>query len=139
VLVDGRWESYAIEINIRKGGTTHPFLMLQFLTNGTYDAESGTFRTLTGRRRYYHATDNLTNPAFIGLKPDDLIDIAVTNGLHYDAATQQGVMFHLIGALPEFGKVGALCVGNSPKSAERWYRATVDTLARATGASTLAA
>jgi hypothetical protein len=47
------------------------------------------------------------------------------------------VMFHLIGALPEFGKVGALCVGNSYKSAERWYRATVDTLARATGASTL--
>src|SRR4051812_21304609 len=31
------WESYAIEINLRKGGTTHPFLTLQFLTGGTYD------------------------------------------------------------------------------------------------------
>jgi len=135
VLEYDRWQSYAIEINIRKGGTTHPFLMLQFLTDGAYDAESGAFLTRTGRRRYYHATDNLTDPAFIGLQPDDLIDIAVTNGLHYDAATQQGVMFHLIGALPEFGKVGALCVGNSYKKAERWYRAVVDTLSRVTGAS----
>ncbi|MDQ6828743.1 MAG: hypothetical protein M3081_07735 [Gemmatimonadota bacterium] len=51
VFANERWENYAIEINIRKGGTTHPFLMLQFLTDGTYDAESGTFRTRTGRRR----------------------------------------------------------------------------------------
>ena len=28
------WRNYAIEINLRKGGTTHPFLMLQFLTGG---------------------------------------------------------------------------------------------------------
>jgi len=125
-----QWKSYAIEINIRKGGTTHPFLMLQFLTDGTYDAESGTFRTLTGRRRFYYATDNITHPALVGLDPDGLIDIAVSNGLHYDAATQQGVMFHLLGALPRHGKVGALCVGDSPARAARLYRTTVETLKR---------
>ena len=38
---DGTWEPYAIEINLRKGGTTHPFLTLQFLTDGTYDTETG--------------------------------------------------------------------------------------------------
>jgi hypothetical protein len=130
VLANGRWENYAIEINIRKGGTTHPFLMLQFLTDGTYDAESGTFRTRTGRRRFYYATDNITHPALVGLDSDGLIDIAVTNGLHYDAATQQGVMFHLIGALPRYGKVGALCVGDSPERASRMYRTTVETLTR---------
>jgi hypothetical protein len=32
----GAWTSYAIEINLRKGGTTHPFLTLQFLTDGRY-------------------------------------------------------------------------------------------------------
>ncbi len=130
VLESDRWQNYAIEINIRKGGTTHPFLMLQFLTDGTYDADSGTFRTRTGRRRFYHATDNITHPALAGLDPDGLIDIAVTNGLHYDAATQQGVMFHLIGALPRYGKVGALCVGDSPARAARLYRTTVETLTR---------
>jgi hypothetical protein len=130
VFSRGRWESYAIEINLRKGGTTHPFLMLQFLTDGVYDADSGTYRTRTGRRRFYYATDNITHPTLVGLDSEGLIDIAVTNGLHYDAATQQGVMFHLIGALPEFGKVGALCVGDSPDRASRMYRSTVDTLMR---------
>ena len=28
----GAWTPYAIELNLRKGGTTHPFLTLQFLT-----------------------------------------------------------------------------------------------------------
>ncbi|HEY7574740.1 MAG TPA: hypothetical protein VIB08_06215, partial [Thermoanaerobaculia bacterium] len=28
----GPWRTYAIEVNLRKGGTTHPFLTLQFLT-----------------------------------------------------------------------------------------------------------
>jgi hypothetical protein len=34
---DGTWDDYAIELNLRKGGTTHPFLTLQFLTDGQYD------------------------------------------------------------------------------------------------------
>jgi hypothetical protein len=34
---DGSWTPYAIELNLRKGGTTHPFFTLQFLTDGRYD------------------------------------------------------------------------------------------------------
>ena len=41
----GRWSAYAIELNLRKGGTTHPFLTLQFLTDGSYDGSSGRFLT----------------------------------------------------------------------------------------------
>jgi hypothetical protein len=37
----GTWTPYAIEINLRKGGTTHPFLTLQFLTDGSYDGGRG--------------------------------------------------------------------------------------------------
>jgi len=32
----GEWRPYAIEINLRKGGTTGPYLTLEFLTNGRY-------------------------------------------------------------------------------------------------------
>ena len=35
------WQHYAIEINLRKGGTTHPFLMLQILNNGSYIQDTG--------------------------------------------------------------------------------------------------
>lgn len=31
---DGTWDLQAIEINLRKGGTTHPFMTLKFLTSG---------------------------------------------------------------------------------------------------------
>ena len=41
----------AIEINLRKGGTTHPFLTLQFLTDGTYDPEAAVFTAPGARRR----------------------------------------------------------------------------------------
>src|SRR5262249_52985585 len=45
---DGTWDPYAIELNLRKGGTTHPFLTLQFLTDGTYDPETGVFTAPSG-------------------------------------------------------------------------------------------
>ena len=50
--------SYAIELNLRKGGTTHPFLTLQFLTDGTYDPETGGLHRAerTGRSTSSRAT-----------------------------------------------------------------------------------
>src|SRR4051812_4771827 len=45
----GEWQASAIEINLRKGGTTHPFLTLQFLTDGTYDPDAATFTAPSGK------------------------------------------------------------------------------------------
>jgi hypothetical protein len=61
------WRHLAIEINLRKGGTTHPFLMLQFLTDGRYDPDTGQFVTSTGRPRCYYASDNLESERYRGL------------------------------------------------------------------------
>ncbi len=127
---EGRWEHFAIEINLRKGGTTHTFMTLQFLTDGTYDSETGLFRTPAGQPRYYHASDNLRNEHYRRLTPEDLIDIAVDHNLHFHGATQQGVAFHLIGALSEFGKLGMVCVADSPPSAGALYRHSVEVLDR---------
>ena len=124
------WRHYAIEINLRKGGTTHPFIMLQYLTDGTYDPDSGLFTTPDGRPRFYYASDNLEADRYRGLTPQDLIDIAVTHGIHFHGATQQGVVFHLIGALSEFGKLGAVCVGDSHDRARALYLETVGILDR---------
>jgi hypothetical protein len=125
-----RWEHAAIEINLRKGGTTHPYLMLRFLTDGTYDPENGLYCTPTGQPCYYYASDNLQSPAYKGLTPDDLVDISVDFGLHFDGAAQQGVVFHLIGALSEYGKLGTVCIGDNRQSAEKFYRDTVAVLDR---------
>lgn len=129
------WQHTAIEINLRKGGTTHPFLMLHFLTDGAYDTATGQFLTATGQPRCYFATDNLESDRYRGLTPADLIDIAAMNGLHFHAATGEGVAFHLIGALSEFGKLGVVCIGETQARAETLYRLTRQILDAETGAA----
>ena len=71
----GDWSAYAIELNLRKGGTTHPFLTLQYLTDGSYDGPAGEFRTPGGQRKYLVATDHLEAEQLKGLLVDDLFDI----------------------------------------------------------------
>jgi hypothetical protein len=122
------WKHYAIEINLRKGGTTHPFLMLQFLTNGNYDEATGVFETPNKQQLYYYASDNVQNPAYKGLTPQDLIDIAMFHGLHFDGAEQRGVMFHMIGALSQYGKMGIVCIAASPEEAYSLYVKTIAVL-----------
>ena len=119
------WRHYAIEINLRKGGTTHPFLMLQFLTEGSYDPKTGLFLTAAGKPCSYYSSDNLHEEHYRGLTPSDLIDIAATKGLHFNAATQEGVVFHLIGALSEFGKIGVLAIGDTDEKAYASYMRSV--------------
>lgn len=122
------WTHYAIEINLRKGGTTHPYIMLQLLTGGKYDFEHGYYRMPNGQTRSYLATDNLISDKLKTLTPADLIDIAICNGLHFDNFTQEGIMFHLIGAISQHGKLGVLCVGSTPERAQELYEKTVDLL-----------
>ena len=123
------WKHYPIEINLRKGGTTHPFLMLQFLTDGLYNPEDGKYYITKGSlARYYFTSDNLSNEKYIGLTPHDLIDIAMMNDLHFDSTVQEGVMFHLIGALSQYGKMGVVCVGSTPQRAKEFYTKIVEVL-----------
>lgn len=128
------WKHYAIEINLRKGGTTHPFLMLQFLNDGSYNENTGIFETSSGQQFCYYASDNVQSDQYKGLTPRDLIDIAMFHGLHYDGATRKGVMFHMIGALSQFGKMGMVCIGSSREEAYSYYAKTIAVLDAETGA-----
>ena len=138
ISVKGRdgWRHLAIEVNLRKGGTTHPFLMLQYLTDGKYDPQTGEFLTPSGQPCCYYASDNIESERYRGLTPDDLVDISVLNGLHFHAGTSEGVAFHLIGALSEFGKLGVVCISRTLEQADKLYQSTVDILDRECGSTT---
>ncbi len=122
------WRITALEINLRVVGTTHPFLALKFLTGGDLDAETGDFLSLSGRPKYYLATDNLRSQRYRGILPEDLFDIVTLNGLHYSHRTESGVLFHLIGALSEFGKLGLTAIANSPEEAWQLYQHSLEVL-----------
>jgi hypothetical protein len=126
------WKMAALEINLRMGGTTHPYLALQFLTGGHLDRGTGLFFSPSGLAKYYRATDNLRSESYRGLLPEDLIDILTENRLHYNHATDSGVLFHLIGAVSEFGKLGLTAIGNSREEADVLYYRTLEVLDRET-------
>lgn len=132
---DGGWEHYAIEVNLRKGGTTHPFLTLRFLTDGNYDMLTGEFYAQNAKPKYYYASDTLQSDRYKGLSPDDLIDISVYHDLHFHANTERGVVFHLMGALSEFGKLGVVCIGDNPQQAQFLYKRTRSVLDEEVGST----
>jgi hypothetical protein len=125
---DGQWDLQAIEINLRKGGTTHPFMTLKLLTNGRYELSTGLFYSQQGRPKYYIATDNLQKDRYRGLLPNDLMDIIAHHRLHFDTGTETGTVFHLMGCLSQFGKLGLTSIGDSPQQAEDIYNKVVKVL-----------
>jgi hypothetical protein len=115
------WNHVAIEINLRKGGTTLPFHMLQFLTSGRYDDDSARYVTPMGQNRCYYATDTLQRTHYKRFIPEDLIDIVVARRLHFDDTRQQGIVFNLLGALSEFGKLGVVCIAETVDQARAMF------------------
>ena len=126
----GAWTPYAIELNLRKGGTTHPFLTLQFLTDGSYDGERGVFLTPSGSAKYLVATDHFEDERLKALTVKELFDVVVKQGLHFDQSRRTGVVFHMISCLTECGRVGLTAVGDNPEDAMRIYEEAQSMLLR---------
>jgi hypothetical protein len=118
---NGEWESYAIEINLRMGGTTHPFQILQFLTEGCFYPRDGVFRAPSGQEKYYTASDHLESTLYRAFTPNDLFDIVIRHGLHFDQASQTGVLLHMLPTVGENGRFGVVAVGNSAGEADELY------------------
>jgi hypothetical protein len=115
---------YVSEINLRMGGTTHPFWMARLATGGVYDTATGELISPTGPKRYV-ATDNLHEPGLVGARPQQVIDAIDRAGLGFDPVTRTGAALHLLGALGNYGKMGATCIADSLADAEALYESVV--------------
>jgi hypothetical protein len=131
---EGRWEPYALEINLRSGGTTHPLFALTSLTDGVYDPLAGEWRTRMGELKHYAATDHLDSPAYQSLTPDDLLDVVERKGLGWDGEREVGVVLHMVSAIAVAGRIGLTAIGDTLDEArQRYYgvKAAVDVAAQA--------
>ncbi|MBV8984356.1 MAG: hypothetical protein JO248_07945 [Acidimicrobiia bacterium] len=117
---DDRWEYNLSEINLRMGGTTHPFWMARAVTGGVYDPSTGDL-VVDGKPKCYVASDNLKSQGLIGRSPAEVIRAVEDAGLAFDAGRGVGATLHLLGALPRFGKMGVTCVADSPDEAHALY------------------
>ncbi len=125
---DGAWVPYAIEINLRKGGTTTPYLTLQYLTRGSYDPQAGVFRTLHGQEKYYVANDHMRDESYRAFTPEILFDILTHHRLHFNHANQVGIVPHMISCVGTNGSVGLTAIANSPDEAQKFYERFRETL-----------
>jgi hypothetical protein len=119
------WTHYAIEVNLRKGGTTHPFLTLQFITDGRYDWQNNRYLTPLGKEKFYVASDHIESVRYRSLSRERVFDLAIRQGLHYDHAHDRGVVFYMIPALGDRGRIGVNAIGDSRDDAQELYQRTV--------------
>eukprot|EP00742_Colponemidia_sp_Colp-10_P001060 GILJ01001148.1.p1 GENE.GILJ01001148.1~~GILJ01001148.1.p1 ORF type:complete len:537 (+),score=105.79 GILJ01001148.1:48-1658(+) len=126
---DGSYCVNAIEINLRSGGTTHPYGTTKLLTQAYYDEAMGSLVDPTGTSKCYMATDNLVKPHFIGAEISTFLGfVAQYSELQFHKDTRTGPVFHLLGALPKHGKMGVTCIADSPQAAEEMFEKVNQTL-----------
>jgi hypothetical protein len=123
---NGGWGLHALEINLRKGGTTHPYAALRNLVPGRYDTDLGRWVVDDdGSERAYRATDNVVDPAWEGRSPQSVIDAVRAAGLQFDPARGTGVVLHMLSCLAVDGRFGATAIGTSRAHAGDLFEAMV--------------
>ena len=123
---DHPWSLTALEVNLRKGGTTHPFSALRSLVPGHYDIGSGTWRAdADGSTRAYRSTDNFVDPSLAERHPQSVIDAVRDAGLQFDGAPGTGVVLHMLGCLAVDGRFGVTAIGRTPEHADELFAATL--------------
>ena len=113
------WRLFALEINLRKGGTTHPYGVARLLSGTRFDPSSGTCRTAAGQPLAYRATDNLVDERWRGAAPADVHRRIAASGVAFDRRTGEGVVPHLLDGLAIDARMGYTVIARSPEAAER--------------------
>ena len=121
----GPWATYAIEVNLRKSGTTHPFAVLRHLAPGAYDPELGVYLDQSGQAKYYTATDNLVDEAWTGISEGAVIAAIAAAGLTFDRGSRTGVVPHMLSSLALDGRFGITAIANSESRADEFYQLTI--------------
>lgn len=125
----GSWRVYAIEINLRKGGTTHPYSALRNVVPGRYDPAAGRWVANDGSTRVYSATDNLVDPGWKGLAPSAVIRAVADAGLQFDPASGTGVVLHMLSGLAIDGRLGLTAIATTSDEAARMHAAVQGAIA----------
>jgi hypothetical protein len=122
----GRWRLHALEINLRKGGTTHPYSALRNLVPGHYDPDNARWVTdHDGSSRAYRSTDNVVDSDWIGRPPTSVIDAVRSAGLQFDPEVGTGVVLHMLSCLAVDGRFGVTAIGTSPAHADELFDSTL--------------
>jgi hypothetical protein len=119
------WQVYAVEVNLRQGGTTHPQATMAVLCGGSICSD-GLFRTSDDEVRCYVATDCHYSEKLKGCSGKSLIEaldstqnLAATK-IRWNKAQRIGVVFHLFKFMPT-GRIGFTAIGRSVEESQQLF------------------
>jgi len=116
------WEIYAIEINLRITGTTHPWMTLKLLTHGSTEKSSGVYYSDTLQERCYVSSDNIRSETLKHLVPMDIKEIfEMRKDLNWCPLRQTGVVCSLLGCASDSGKIGMTSIADTPEGAQQLF------------------
>ncbi len=75
----------------------------------------------------------MQSPSYCGLLPEDLFEILALHRLDFNHHSSTGVLFHMFGAVSQFGKFGVIAIGNSRDEADQLFNRSLAVLDRETG------
>ncbi|KGN33395.1 hypothetical protein N802_13870 [Knoellia sinensis KCTC 19936] len=125
----GAWEVFALEINLRRGGTTHPYTALRHLVPGLYDEVGGRWIARDGSTRCYRADDNVMPQGALGLRASVAVAAVEEAGLAFDRAVGTGVVLHMLSGLAVDGRLGVVAIGRTPSESDELHAAACRALA----------
>lgn len=115
----GEWTIIGLEINLRQGGTTHPYSAMALLCGG-HTCTDGVFRTEEGIKKCYQATDNHIDHRLDGLQSSEFLKSFLScskKRVQWNDNTKTGTIFHLLPFL-KVGKIGFTCIANDEIAAK---------------------
>ena len=116
----GRWQTYAIEINLRKAAPRTRTCFFSSLPKVSLMRKKA-YSERQAEWKNYVASDHLEDTLYRAITPQDLIDILIRHRLHFDQAKQTGIIVHMLATISENGRFGVVAVGDSPEEAEELY------------------
>ena len=120
--VDGKY--YAIEINLRQGGTTHLRAQAMLACDAVFDQKTGHFVDSHGRHVFYAGSDGFVDERLKTLSPHRLVEHFSDCGLNFRHSTRTGVMFHLLDSVNRSGTVGITAVSDTRDGARNLFHRT---------------
>mmetsp|Transcript_31369 Transcript_31369/g.46148 ORF Transcript_31369/g.46148 Transcript_31369/m.46148 type:complete len:267 (-) Transcript_31369:705-1505(-) len=126
----GSWDVYAVEVNLRQGGTTHPQATMALLCGGSICSD-GLFRTDDGELRCYVATDCHYSENLKGCTEKSLVDALectasnpAARKIRWNKADRIGVVFHLFKFIST-GRIGFTAIGRTVEESQTLFNDTV--------------
>ena len=104
---------HLIELNIRKGGTTHPFMLSNFAVKSGEHFDAGPPSREFVDNYVYRSNDNFYPCRTRYSCQKEILEKATAEGILFSRKKKEGVIFHLLSSYEETGKVGYTILASS--------------------------